>query len=49
MKPLIITLTTVFLMGCSNLGDTSVTRSGDNTGLKSWEVNQVFKWGKGEK
>lgn len=36
----------VLLSGCKNLGDTSVTRGGDNTGLKTWEVNQVFKWGK---
>ena len=41
-----ISLALLTLTGCKTLGDTSVTRGGDNTGLKTWEVNQVFKWGK---
>ena len=36
----------LLLSGCVGFGDTTVSRSGDNTGLKSWEVSQTFKWGK---
>ena len=36
----------VALTGCVGLGDTTISRSGDNTGLKSWDVSQTFKWGR---
>ena len=45
-KILVGSIVILTLGGCNNLGDTTLTRSGDNTGLKSWEVSQVFKWGK---
>ena len=46
MKNLAIGSVVLLLSGCANFGDTVLSRSGDNTGLKGWEVQQTFKWGK---
>ena len=46
MKKLVVGSVVLLLSGCGVFGDTVVSRSGDNAGLKSWEVSQTFKWGR---
>lgn len=46
IKALMISVVLLTLTGCKTLGDTTVTRGGDNQGTLTWEVSQVFKWGK---